>query len=71
MTRADKNMKKLFKEMKKSIEKPPNNVVFPQCTKKVQHALDAERRDTFVTFMYDCYCEAKDVNSSGSFVTIK
>ena len=71
ITRADKNMKNTFKEMKKILEKPPANIVFNNCTKKVQAAMDAEKRETYVTFMYECYCEAKDLTAHAHFVQIR
>ena len=71
ITRADKNMKNTFKEMKKILEKPPANIVFNNCTKKVQAAMDAEKRETYVPFLYECYCEAKDLNANSHFVQIR
>ena len=71
IARAEKNLKYLFKELKKFLEKPPGSAIIPNCTKKVSNAIEAEKRDKFITFMYDCYNESKDQNADSNYVKVK
>lgn len=51
--RADKNLKLLFSEFKKILNKPNDDVIFPTSDVKVENAKLAEKRGKFVTCIYE------------------
>ena len=51
--RAEKNIKLLFSELKKILDKPNDDVIFPNLDNKVQEAKLAESRGEFVSFIYE------------------
>ena len=51
--RAEKNIKVLFSELKKILDKPNDDVIFPNLDTKVEEAKLAEKNGEFVSFIYE------------------
>jgi len=59
--RAEKNIKLLFGEVKKVLEKPDDDVIFIGSTKKVETAKAADIKGGLISCIYSAYGEvAKD-----------
>ena len=51
--RAEKNIKVLFSELKKILDKPNDDVIFPNLDTKVEEAKFAEKKGEFVSFIFE------------------
>mmetsp|Transcript_13206 Transcript_13206/g.20584 ORF Transcript_13206/g.20584 Transcript_13206/m.20584 type:complete len:571 (+) Transcript_13206:73-1785(+) len=65
--RADKNIKLLFGELKKILDKPDDDIIFIEApTVKVESAKYAEKQGKFVSFVYSAFADMRqDGGSSG------
>ena len=55
--RAELNLKLFFGELKKVLEKPDEDMIFPDLPMKVENAKLAEKNTSFVTFMFKVYSD--------------